>query len=265
MQKSLKISVITVVYNDSEHIEKTIQSVLNQGYNGFEYIIIDGGSTDGTTEIISKYIDSVSFYCSEPDNGIYDAMNKGLRNAKGEWLIFMNSGDQFYSNDVLQLSIQKMTDTMSNYYGNCVFYNAKTTYTFIAQLYKKSNFLKHNTFSHQSIFYSNAAIKTIGEYDLRYTISSDFNFTFKLFSISRFENLSCIVAKCSLDGISFKHALTSYKDRMHTFFEQKEYLFYTILLIKLPFFKLKNFILQKISNSKILALYRRIKYRKTEA
>ena len=98
----MKVSVITISYNAVSVIEDTIQSVLNQSYKDIEYIIIDGGSTDGTVDIIKKYQDKINYWVSEPDNGIYDAMNKGIDKATGEWINFMNAGDYFHSNLTLE-------------------------------------------------------------------------------------------------------------------------------------------------------------------
>lgn len=95
MDCNLKISIITVVYNGISEIEKTIQSVLNQTYPNIEYIIIDGGSTDGTIDIIKKYQGQLAYWVSEPDEGIYYAMNKGIQKATGEWIHFRNCGDYF--------------------------------------------------------------------------------------------------------------------------------------------------------------------------
>ena len=95
------ITVITVVYNNVKHIEETIQSVINQTYSNIEYIIIDGGSTDGTVDVIKKYADRIVYWVSEPDKGIYDAMNKGICKATGAWIGIMNSGDTFHSKTVL--------------------------------------------------------------------------------------------------------------------------------------------------------------------
>ena len=96
------ITIVTVVYNDKNNIEKTINSVLNQSYNSKEYIVVDGKSTDGTLEIVKKYADQISVIVSEPDRGIYDAMNKAVDLAHNEWIIFMNSGDVFADNDTLK-------------------------------------------------------------------------------------------------------------------------------------------------------------------
>ena len=96
-----KISVITVCFNAAHVLEKTIISVVNQTYPNVEYIVVDGGSNDGTLDIIKKYETQIDKWISEPDNGIFDAMNKGIRMASGEWLNMMNAGDFFFSKESL--------------------------------------------------------------------------------------------------------------------------------------------------------------------
>lgn len=95
------ISVITVCYNAAASLEETMLSVLNQTYDKVEYIVIDGGSKDGTLDIIKKYANRLAYWTSEPDKGIYDAMNKGISKATGNWVNFMNAGDLFIDNEVL--------------------------------------------------------------------------------------------------------------------------------------------------------------------
>jgi len=112
MTESKKISnpvfsIITVVYNRNVQLEKTILSVINQTYKNIDYVIIDGGSTDGTTDTIEKYKDKISYCVSEKDNGIYDAMNKGLKNSKGDYVWFLNAGDEIYNRDTLQNLVSK--------------------------------------------------------------------------------------------------------------------------------------------------------------
>lgn len=98
----MKYSIITVNYNNREGLRKTIESVIHQTCRDFEFIVIDGGSTDGSAEVLKEYDAQIDYWGSEPDGGIYQGMNKGIRKAQGEYLNFMNSGDCFYDNDVLE-------------------------------------------------------------------------------------------------------------------------------------------------------------------
>ena len=119
MKNNPLISVVTVSYNAVSTIEQTILSVINQTYPHIEYIIIDGGSTYGTVDIIKKYADKIAYWVSEPDKGIYDAMNKGIKVATGEWINFMNSGDCLYRNDTIEKILNKSstTNNVSIIYG----------------------------------------------------------------------------------------------------------------------------------------------------
>ena len=116
------ISVITINYNNHAGLLKTIDSVVNQTYNNFEYIIIDGGSTDGSVDVIYKYADRIDYWVSEPDKGIYNAMNKGIDVAKGEYCIFLNSGDSFCDYQTLSLSLPFLdgTDVVADSIGEAV-------------------------------------------------------------------------------------------------------------------------------------------------
>ena len=98
----MKFSIITVNYNNAVGLQKTVESVVNQTIKDYEHIIIDGGSTDGSKDVILKHQDQFSYWCSEPDKGIYNAMNKGVSHASGEYLLFLNSGDVLHSNDILR-------------------------------------------------------------------------------------------------------------------------------------------------------------------
>lgn len=98
----MKLSIITINYNNRAGLIKTIDSIVNQSYRDYEYIIIDGASTDGSAEVIRDYADRINYWVSEPDNGIYNAMNKGIDVAKGEYLIFMNSGDIFCETNTIE-------------------------------------------------------------------------------------------------------------------------------------------------------------------
>jgi len=106
-----KVTIITTVYNDVKNLEKTIQSILEQTYQNIEYIIIDGGSTDGTIEIIKKYEDKLSYWVSEKDKGISDAFNKGIKQASGDYINFQGAGDCFVSNDVIEKMMENVDST----------------------------------------------------------------------------------------------------------------------------------------------------------
>ena len=110
---SNKISVITVVFNDVANIRATMESFFSQTWEDKEYIVIDGGSTDGTVDIIKEYADKLAYWCSEKDNGIYDAMNKGIVHATGDWINILNSGDYYASNDALNKVITLALDINS--------------------------------------------------------------------------------------------------------------------------------------------------------
>ena len=97
----MRYTIITINYNNKEGLERTIKSTAKQTFKNFEYIVIDGGSTDGSVEVIKQYASEIDFWVSEKDNGIYHAMNKGVSHAHGDYLLFMNSGDTFHSPDVL--------------------------------------------------------------------------------------------------------------------------------------------------------------------
>lgn len=113
----MKVSIITVNLNNKDGLERTINSVINQTYRDFEYLIIDGGSTDGSFRLIESIADKLSYWCSEHDNGIYNAMNKGMLKASGEYICFMNSGDCLASNTILE-DIFSQKQTADILYGN---------------------------------------------------------------------------------------------------------------------------------------------------
>ncbi|HDY89306.1 MAG TPA: glycosyltransferase, partial [bacterium] len=112
------LSIITVTYNAEACLEKTIQSVINQTYKNIEYIIIDGGSSDKTLSIIKKYKKYIKYCISEPDKGIYDAMNKGIKIAKGDYINFLNAGDFYYENNVLSYLFDNLDKSVDLLYGD---------------------------------------------------------------------------------------------------------------------------------------------------
>ena len=174
------ISIVTVSYNAVSTIEQTILSVINQMYPNIEYIIIDGGSTDGTVDIIKKYADKIAYWVSEPDRGIYDAMNKGIDVATGEWVNFMNCGDRFYNimviYDILGNLKQNEVDVI---YGNriCSFFNTQ----YIQRPRPLSQFSLDFPIFHQSAFIKTIVMKEM-KYNLQYKICADYDFFYRLWN-----------------------------------------------------------------------------------
>lgn len=174
MESFSKITIITVSYNAASIIEQTIQSVINQTYPHLEYIIIDGGSQDKTTDIIRKYQDRITYWISEPDKGIYDAMNKGIRIATGEWINFMNAGDTFYASTTLQsLFIPAPTPDIDIIYGDTEFIYSFGKY--IRQPGSIERLWDGMIFCHQSALVRTGLLKN-REYNTFYKICADYDF-----------------------------------------------------------------------------------------
>ena len=166
-----KITVVTVTYNSVNEIRKTILSVINQTYLDIEYIIIDGGSTDGTLKIIKDFDKKISILISEPDKGIYDAMNKGIDLASGDYLIFMNSGDVFASENVISDIIEKIEERDDVIYGNIVRHTSVMDY--IDYPKPLDFFSKGMPLDHQAVFVRSCLLKD-NKFSLTYKIISDF-------------------------------------------------------------------------------------------
>ena len=194
------ISVVTICYNAKNDLEKTILSVLSQTYQDIEYIIIDGGSTDGTVDIIHKYSERLFYWISEPDKGIYDAMNKGMDRATGSWINFMHAGDTFCDNEVIK-NIFGYND-LSDYsviYGDC--YVSKLNQL---QYLKASSMKKVHVqmpFCHQSSFIR----KTRLRFSIDLKIAADYQMIYEYYrmnGISSFLYISKPISVFDATGIS---------------------------------------------------------------
>lgn len=212
MKEVVDFTIVTVTYNSSKTLEKTILSVINQTYKNFEYIIIDGKSTDTTINIIRQYGQSLSSWVSEKDNGIYDAMNKGVRLASGKWTIFMNSGDVFADNNVLQ----KVATIASNgdqdiLYGD-IFVEKKGGLT-LKEAAEPCN-KQRMYFCHQSAFTKTSILKEM-PFDTRFSMSSDLHF-FKrcYYKRLKFKHMKLPVAIYDRGGISNTNRLAGLLDNV---------------------------------------------------
>jgi glycosyltransferase involved in cell wall biosynthesis len=178
---NVPLSIITINLNDSRGLQKTIASVVNQSYNLFEYIVIDGGSTDSSVDVIRKYEDEVSWWVSEKDAGIYNAMNKGLSKATGDFCLFLNSGDYLESSDSLKKVAEFFSENIDIVYGDLIldFGNRKEIKTF-PNSFTLYNFVDASL-PHPSSFIRTSLLKKLGGYDEDFKIVSDWIFFLRAF------------------------------------------------------------------------------------
>lgn len=165
------ITVVTVCYNSVDMIEKTLKSVIGQSYSNKEYVVIDGASTDGTKKIVERYIDSIDFFMSESDNGIYHAMNKAVGVAKGEWVIFMNAGDVFVDNAVLEKVSHSLSATTDVLYGDIL--TMRNNELVQKEAPSEITRLHRMPFCHQAVFTRTSLLKSF-PFDEKYKMSADF-------------------------------------------------------------------------------------------
>jgi glycosyltransferase involved in cell wall biosynthesis len=220
MKKPL-VSIITVVYNGAATLEDTIRSVAGQTFSDREYIIVDGGSKDATPDIIKKHANSVTRWVSEPDKGVYDAMNKGIRMAEGEWLYFLGSDDLFHDSGVLTNTFASPADTspadpaLASFdlvYGDVISPSYQGRYDGEFTLEK----LLSRNLSHQATFYKKSLFHRFGDYDLRYKMHADWDFNLRCFSDPgvRTKYTGVLVASFGADGISAGHDLPFLRERL---------------------------------------------------
>ncbi|MEO1436747.1 MAG: glycosyltransferase family 2 protein [Bacteroidota bacterium] len=213
------ITVITVVYNGKDLLEGTIKSVLHQTYPHVEYVVVDGNSKDGTQAIIQRYADQIDQWVSEPDKGLYDAMNKGLRMATGDFVLFMNAGDEFRAPDVLENVFAKATAKTDVLYGEVMFVNEaredqgtrseNTTQKTPEALHWKS--LKYGmVVSHQAFI----PRRTIAPPYIENNLTADIDWVIKCLKQSQETiNTQVIIADYLMGGLSVKRHRQSMKDR----------------------------------------------------
>lgn len=195
-----KISIITINLNNKEGLEKTILSVVSQVYKDFEYLVIDGESTDGSIDVIKNYSQKIDYWKSEKDAGIYNAMNKGISIAKGDYLLFLNSGDVLFDENVLKNTFEKYQSNEDLLYGKVKLEDRILDYP------EKIDFafFLHHTVCHQSVLIKRDLFQKFGMYDENFKIISDRLFFLKIFYQSNITSkyLPFIISIYDQSGIS---------------------------------------------------------------
>lgn len=213
------LSIITVVYNNVRDIERTIRSIIEQDYPHIEYLIIDGQSTDGTVDIIKRYDNQISRWISEPDKGIYDAMNKALKMATGDYVLFMNSGDEVYAPD----TVSRVFSTVPNadiYYGETELFDDKWESLglrrhHIPERFTWRSFRFGMNISHQAIYIRRSLTSF---YNTEYELSADIDWVIQAAKKAKVTvNTRQIVAKYLVGGLSKKRHRQSLIERFCIF------------------------------------------------
>ncbi len=204
---AVKVTVITVVFNGDKYLERTIQSVTNQDYPNLEYVVIDGGSTDGTIDIIRKYQGKINYWHSKKDHGIYDAMNRGLDYANGRWVIFMNAGDTFYKDTTVS---EVFSEVKEDYI--VIFGGVQILYPGFSRVKSPGNpedLWKGMQFSHQSSFI-NTKYHLSHPYNVLNKIAADLEFFYNSFNDgARFFKSTKIIATVITGGVSEKNRIAT--------------------------------------------------------
>lgn len=199
MQTTKKISIITVCYNAVNSIEDTIQSVICQTFDNYEFIIIDGDSSDGTVDIIKQYKNHLSYLVSEPDNGIADAMNKGIRQASGEYLLFLHADDYLFS----ETSLLKASQQLNAEYDIIAFsIKLKTVHGFYTK--HSRNFSRLTNFKtniwHQGVLCKRSLFNTLGGFDTDFNIAMDYDFFLRAYRAGAKMKTSTLILSIMRDG-----------------------------------------------------------------
>lgn len=178
------ISIVTVVYNGAKHLEDAIKSVEDQTYDNIEYLIIDGQSTDGTLDIIQNHKHNLSFWVSEPDGGIFDAMNKGIRKASGDFIGILNA-DDWYEHNTIQAVVDKANSLGPQaeevvIYCDYYQYDEELDPGIKTKKYSSLNYKKGMSISHQALFVSRKIYEKFGAYNLDYHLAADYDFFLRM-------------------------------------------------------------------------------------
>lgn len=204
MQK--KISIITINYNDINGLQKTFDSVFNQTYQDYEYIVIDGGSTDGSKELIEQYHDKIDYWVSEPDKGIYNAMNKGIVKATGEFLQFLNSGDYLVDAFVLD-KVNPFCNDCDMVFGNCrmIMPDGSVKLDKASEKNLGFTYFFHDIINHQSTFINKNLFNKYGLYDETLKLAADWKFFFIAFglNLSNIKKIDVDIVYYDGNGASF--------------------------------------------------------------
>ena len=220
-----KITIVTVTYNCVSCLEKTIQSCISQDYKNKEYIIIDGGSSDGTVDLIKKYSSSINFWLSESDKGIFDAMNKGIKHSTGDWIVFMNAGDFFYNEQTISRIFQEDVSGYGVIHGkHAAIVDGEIQLREQKPFYAVKKKMRGMGFSHQACFVkSELARKHL--FSPTFRLSADYNQIYTLYykEHAKFKQVDFTVAVMNGNDGATRHQYMRHLDEVCRICEEANY------------------------------------------
>lgn len=257
------VSIITVSLNSAKTITRTIESILNQNYENIEHIIIDGGSTDRTLDILRKYDDKIAYWLSEPDRGISDAFNKGLDSATGEIITFLNSDDYYPDIKLIGWVAEEFNNNKSVkiLYGKVALIHPETDETLAVKGwdFNLKRLKRYMTVPHQSIFARRAVYETVGNFNLNYTIAMDYDFLLRALKLYSPHYMDKIIAVMSIGGKSDRYVFKAFREFYKIQRENGVNFIKALETLIVNYFKTSvRLLLEKAGLKSIVQLYRKL-------
>lgn len=260
-------SIITVVYNDADNLSRTISSVNEQEYPHVQFIVIDGGSTDDTLKVIRRNQHIITHWKSEKDKGIYDAMNKGIAIATGDYVNFLNAGDTFFNKQVLMRVAQETNNTVGEIIYGQALHKSKTdgNVSFIkGKTITPSALFRNVPFCHQALFVKYRLFQEIGVYDISYRVVADYEWMIRYYNVrkntTKMHFIGEVLVEYDTDGFSFKNITQGVSEKVriakHRFYGRYFVTGNLYFLID----RIRVFIVVGLYKLRVIQYYRKLKY-----
>lgn len=265
MAGKIKVSLITVCFNAESLIENTLQSAANQTFKNFELVIIDGGSTDATLSKVKAFDQWIGTCISEKDKGIYDAMNKGVKAAKGEYVYFLNAGDSFYHNGVLEEVFGNGSRAHADFiYAKVETLNEPTGINYLnGKPVNLKMFYSHYPICHQSVFAKKDLFEKLGYFNLRFPLVADSEWFIRVFKDPsvRTEYLNKIIAYYDIQGATYHKRMKGYREYIEVGFIHFPKTVAVINLLLYPVIWLKVWVIRTFQHMSWFKKYRELKFK----
>ncbi len=259
------ISIITVCYHAESLLAQTLQSAVDQTFQDFELLIVDGGSTDNTVAIARKFQSHIGTLISEPDKGIYDAMNKGVLAAKGDWLYFLNAGDSFFNNHVLaDLFADQKQEEVDFIYAKVQTQNEPTGINYLnGKPVKFSDFYSHYPICHQATFVRKRLFDQIGYFDLKYPLVADSEWFIRIFKNRGLHTqfMDRVIAYYDIQGATYHKRMKGYSEYIRVGFKHFPISIAILNALLYPVIWLKVKIIRTFQNKSWFKKYRGLKFK----